>query len=527
MEAVELNLELWPKQAEAIESEATEILFGGASEGGKSHLVRVLLILLCLEIEDLRCVLIRKKFDDILNNHLYGDTGFQALLRPLTERGLVHITQKGIRFHTTNSIIVFQHCQDERQFTSAQGVEWDVVAIDEATQLSERLIRIFRAWCRMTNDKRAKLPDRWKWKLPLLLYTANPVGTSLGYFRHNFVKARPWGSIESVEGFKRQFIKSLSKDNLSVDQEAHKQRLRGLNDPGLERALDEGDWDAPIGDFFSMWNEDRHVIPDFLPPDHWTRFRTYDWGGHDPSCCYWWAVSDGEQFERTVNVFDNGLLVRRNVRLWFPRGALICYREWYIAQPDDPAKGVSMRNAEIAQGILARSPAHCEAGIETLTDSYVFADHGHKDSKGRGYTIGDEFEENGVPLTLGKTSRVNGWSQMRGRLIGKQFQEDGPRIALLFVMESCKYLRDYIPALPRHPNEGKREDAAEDGEATHACDCARLACMAYEIVSDAPPADTMSKNIESDLPGLEFKPTVADMIQKAKSIRQRGNGARY
>jgi hypothetical protein len=74
---------------------------------------------------------------------------------------------------------------------------------------------------------------------------------------------------------------------------------------------------------------------------------------------------------------------------------------------------------------------------------------------------------------------------MRSRLIGIQIDSNDPlRYPLLYVAVDCKYARDYIPALPRHPSDHKKEDAAEHGEATHACDAIRLGCMAHTIIKD-------------------------------------------
>jgi len=92
-EEIALDLELWPKQLEAFTSRGTEILFGGASEGGKSHLARVILISACLAVPNLQCRLIRKKKSDILTNHVDGPRGYRVLLAPLLERRLVEITQ--------------------------------------------------------------------------------------------------------------------------------------------------------------------------------------------------------------------------------------------------------------------------------------------------------------------------------------------------------------------------------------------------------------------------------------------------
>jgi len=523
MSEIVLNIELWPKQAQVFESPATECLFGGASEGGKSHLVRALLITVCTAIDDLSCVLIRKKFSDILSNHLLGDHGFYALLRPLTNLGKVRITREGIKFFDTNSYVEFQHCQDERQFTSAQGVERDVVVIDEATQIPERLIKVFRGWCRMTPAKREKLPEFWRKKLPFILYTANPIGASLGYFRRQFVMARKEGAVEYVGGFLRQFIKSVARDNKSVDLKAHTDRLRESFDAATAKALDEGDWNAPLGDFFDIWDEERHVIPTFIPPDHWYRYRSFDWGSAEPFVVYWFAVSDGEMFTAKTWELKDGLYTEGEKRMWYPRGAKIVYREWYGCQPDDPSKGVKMRNPAIAKGILERSPAQCEQGLITLTDSYVFPDRGEED----GQTIAKTFSDNGVPLTLGNTARVTGWKAMRDAFDGKQMEAGSDyRAPMLYIQEGCTYARDMIPSLPRHPNEAKKhEDATENGEATHCCDAIRIGNMALAPAKDKPTPNVAA--IHAQIKEATKPPTFEQAVDMIKKQKARSGGKQF
>ena len=528
MQSVDLPIELWPKQIQALFTPAQELLFGGASEGGKSHFLRVALCVWCLEIPGLQCVLIRKKFDDILNNHLYGPNGFKAILGALADNKVVHITREAIRFKhpgKPESVIAFQHCQDERQFTSAQGVEKHVVAFDEATQISERLIRTFRLWCRMSDEFRATLPELWRDKFPKLVYTANPIGVSVGFFRRHFVKARPAGQIEKVGGFLRQYIPSRVIDNLSVDLEAHKGRMAEYGDKAVARALHEGDWDAPLGDFYPEWDEERHVVPDFTPPAHWYRYRSFDWGSADPFAVYWVAVSDGEMFEADMWNVDQstGMMVKVRRKLWFPRGSKVFYREWYGCDAENPAKGIGMRNNDIAKGILERSPNAEEKHVVTLTDSYVFPDRGEEG----GQTIAKTFRDNGVVLTLGDTSRITGWATLRDALIGNQFDLSSPvRTPMVYFCECCKYARDYIPALPRHPNEAKRhEDAAESGEATHACDAIRLANMATAPAKDAPVPNVtkIMKQIESAKAPVTFE----QAFKKLKQQKARSHGKAF
>lgn len=517
MPTVDLNLELWPKQVDAFLSEATEQLVGGATRGGKSHYIRVASSVWCLAIPQLQVTLIRKKYQDILDNHVYGQNGYKDILRSLVEIGYAKVTQDYVTFGN-GSRIVFKHCQDERQFETAQGIASNVLIIDEATQISERLIRTFRAWCTMTEEMKATLPEQFKGKFPRIIYTANPIGPSLPYFRRNFVKARPQSSIEYIEGFKRQFIPIFVRDNPSEDPVATKGRVEGMHGKAMARALLEGDWDAPLGEFYPEWDEDRHVIPDFVPPAHWYRYRGFDWGSADPFCCYWAAVSDGEMFDAETWGFKDGAYVKSTKRFWFPRGSRIIYREWYGCREEDPSKGLGLRNADIARGIVERSPAPEERTLVTLTDSYPFPDRGEEG----GQTIAKTFADNGCPLTLGDTSRITGWAAMRDALIGKQMDLNiETRYPMLYIQEQCKFARDYIPALPRHPNEAKKhEDAAESGEATHACDVIRLICMALAPAKDKPTPDVekVLAHIASATKGPTFEDAVK-MIKKQKAGR--------
>lgn len=468
MTEINLDFSLWPRQMEAFRSKATEILFGGATEGGKSHLVRVILNVLCLAIPGLQCVLIRKKFDDILKNHVEGPTGFRAMLAPLIEAKAVRVTESGV-YYPNGSIIAFQHCQDERQFTSAQGVEKHVLVVDEATQISERLIKFFRAWVRMPLEMKERVPAEYRDKLPLILYTANPIGTSVSYFRRAFVKARPAFAIEKVHGFLRQYIPSRAVDNLSIDQEAHIGRLADLNDEALARALDTGDWDSPIGDFFKTFNDDQHTVPDFHPPEWWFKFRTFDWGSADPFSVLWWCVSDGEDF-----------IDEMGRKRWFPRNALICYREWFGCDPQDQTKGLHLANEDIARGIRERTLE--PVSNITLTDSLPFNDMGatRGGNDKRKYTIADVFADNGVPLTKANTKRVFGCAQVRSRLQG--ITHDKGNIPMMYFVESARYVREYLPAIETDPN--NREVCSDHGEASHSVDTVRYAASAKPLAID-------------------------------------------
>ncbi len=82
---------------------------------------------------------------------------------------------------------------------------------------------------------------------------------------------------------------------------------------------------------------------------------------------------------------------------------------------------------------------------------------------------------------------------------------------MVYFCECCRKARDYIPALARHPSEARKEDAVEHGEATHACDAIRYACMVHSIIKDCvvPLETRIAKEITSN------KPTIKKMLSKA------------
>lgn len=471
---------LWPKQLDALHSPAQEILYGGAAGPGKSHLLRVALIAWAMAVPGLQCYLFRRAYRDLIQGHMEGPTGFKSMLAEAEAAGLVQIVELEIRFKNGpqggfegGSRISLNHCQHENDCLSYKTIEFHVLAIEEATEFTEFMIRFLRSRVRMPEIMQSRIPDNLKGRFPRCLYATNPGGPGHAYFKRAFVDARPPGEIwiapDEDGGFSRQFISAKLSDNPSVNPNEYRKRLQGIGSPAYVEALLDGNWEAALGAYFPEFAKDKHVVPDFLPPDHWFRFRTFDWGDAEPFGVYWWAVSDGETF------IDN-----HGDKRWFPRGALIAYREWYGCNEYAPSQGLRMRNEDIAEGIKARTLAN-ETHLLTLTDSLPFQTRGNV-----GNRICDIFERDGVPLIQGDTARISGWSQMRARLIGVELDDSGERHPMIYFCESCPYVINYIPMLAYHPSPTRSRDAQESGEATHACDCVRLACTARAKIKEAP-----------------------------------------
>ena len=240
---------------------------------------------------------------------------------------------------------------------------------------------------------------------------------------------------------------------------AYVSRLHLSGSKNLVEAWLHGDWNAVEGAYFDCWSPDM-VIKPFPIPAHWTRFRSYDWGTASPFSVGWWAVSDG-----TVG--------------GYPEGAIIRYREWYGGEG---VKGLRLSNQQQARGIIEREAEGEAKKIDySVADPSIFGDRG-------GPTIAEDFAAEGIYFTPGQNARLQGWAQMRQRMVG---QNDQP---MIYTFVTCNDSVRTIPILPHSIREP--EDLDTDSE-DHAADDWRYACMSRPWVTteaQAPPkADSYDK----------------------------------
>lgn len=466
-----------PKQQFFFNSPATRILWGGDTRGGKTAGIKLSLIRWCSTIPGLQCDIFRLHEADVIGSYMRGDFSFPVLLHQWIKDGLVTTNQTEIKFWN-GSYISLEHCSTDSAMSKHQGIPKHVRVFDESGQIPERRMKWLTGWMVLSEAMKLKIPLPIREHFPKVIHLSNPLGPSKAYLRKTFVKARPKFEIETVGAWKLQYIPARVDDNPSEDANATRLRVSEIADEATAKALLNEDWDAQTGNYFQMWDSDKHVIKPFIIPDFWLRFRTFDYGSYEPWACLWWAVSPGVTIhEKTPN------------ERYLPRGALICYREWYGCKAEHPKNDadkqvtnlapIGWSNADMASGIIDRTEERFDAQ-PTYTDKFPFNNLG-------GRTIAKEFEDAGILLTLGDTDRKNGWSQMGSKLTGVKLiagsEEQWP---MMVFFDDCKYCQDYIPAIERHKDEGKQWDAQEDGEATHICDCVRLASMVHKVIADAP-----------------------------------------
>lgn len=461
-----LNLHLHPRQWDAFETKATEVLYGGAAGGGKSHLMRISAVVWCAAIPGLQYYLFRRIRDDLVKNHMEGPKGFRAMLAGWVAQGFCTIVEDEIRFWNGSKIYLC-HCKDEKDIYKYQGAEIHVLAIDELTHFTESMYRFLRNRVRMVG---ITLPPQYVGQFPRILCGANPGNIGHLWVKATFVTAGQPMELRMMAanegGMLRQYIPARLEDNPSMSQDdpGYEMRLEGLGSSSLVKAMRWGDWDVIEGAFFDCWEPRRHVIRPFEVPNHWTRFRSGDWGSAKPFSFGWWAVVT-EQF-------------RTQEGLTLPRGCMVRYREWYGVQKGKPNVGLKMHADEVGARLweLERDDPDIQNGV---LDPAAFSEDGGPSIAERITTgSGDRvfFLRADNKRTPGRGA-MGGWDQMRARLVG-----DGDGNPMIVCFSTCLDSIRTIPALQH--DQSKPEDLDSDME-DHAADEWRYACMSRPWIGGA------------------------------------------
>ncbi|MBQ8399560.1 MAG: phage terminase large subunit [Clostridia bacterium] len=422
------------KQKLFLTANTKHIAFGGARGGGKSWAVRTKAKLLALRFGGIKILIVRSTYNEIINNHI----------NQLTEElhGIARYNKSEKVFTFPNgSTINFGYCNNDKDLLQYQGAEYDVMFLDEATQLREMWIRKITACVRGVNN----FPKR-------VYYTCNPGGESHRYIKRLFID-RKYEDGEKAEDY--TFIQSLVTDNKALmrSQPDYIKQLEALP-PKLREAWLHGNWDIFEGQFFEDFHDrpehykDRqytHVIDPFEIPQGWPIYRSFDWGYKAPFSCGWWAVDYDGVVYRILELYG-------------------CTKT--------PNEGVKWHPPQVFEQI-----AKIEAEHRWLKGKKIIgiADPAIWDAE-TGDSIADVAAKHRVYFTPGDHKRIPGWMQMHYRFA---FDDNG--FPMMYIFKHCKAFIRTIPLLQF--DEHKPEDLDTKGE-DHVADEARYFLMSRPI---APP----------------------------------------
>ena len=246
------------RQKEFFASRARYTAYGGARGGGKSWALRRKLVAVCLRYAGCTCLLVRRSYAELKSNHVV------PLLREYGDILTYHEGEKELRF-PNGSRIRLGYCASDRDVLRYQGQEYDIIAIDEATQLSEYQFSIFKACLRGTRN----IPRR-------MLLTCNPGGVGHAWVKRLFVD-RDFRGNERAEDY--CFIPARVYDNrvLTESDPAYVQGLESLP-PRLRDAWLLGRWDVFEGQFFPEFDEAVHICDRADIPAGRVQFVALDYG---------------------------------------------------------------------------------------------------------------------------------------------------------------------------------------------------------------------------------------------------------
>lgn len=411
------------------------IAYGGARGGGKTWAVRIKAMLLACRYAGIKILIVRRSFQELRDNHI--------LPLQMDLRDLARWKEQEKRFIFPNgSYIRFGYCSAERDVLQYQGQEYDIIFIDEATQLTEFQFQTFKGCLRGAND----FPKR-------MYLTCNPGGVGHAWVKRLFID-RQYVEGERPEDY--EFIQAKVTDNpvLMKKDPEYINMLRSLPYE-LREAWLNGSWDIFAGQYFSEWNRDVHVVEPFAIPSWWRRYITMDYG-LDMLAAYLIVVDDHDMA--------------------------------YVVQ--EVYKGRDL--GEGAKGLIVSEAA---AEVKALAGNgdiaaYLAPPDLWNARQETGKSVADIFAESGIYLTQTNNDRIDGWMAMHERLHVFE-DEQGVQVAKLRIFPQCINLIRTLPQL-RYDDKRINDVATEPHELTHGPDAIRGWCVYWTRRASAPAAPPRS-----------------------------------
>ena len=425
-----------PKQAMFLKAKTKYVGFGGARGGGKSWGLRTKAVLLANRFPGIKILIVRRTLVELRNNHIEP---LRALLK-----GLAKYNQVERKFIFPNgSTITFEYYDADKDQMKYQGVEYDVIMIDEATQFQEEWLRIIASCCRGVN-----------WFPKRIYYTCNPGGPSHQYIKRLFVD-RDFREGENPEDY--EFIQSLVTDN-KVLMESSPEYITFLKNlpPKLRKGWLYGDWEIAEGMFFEEWRNNpegyrtkqwTHVIEPFTPRPHWKIYRSFDWGYAKPFSCGWWTED------------DDGIIYRIDE----------LYGVEYSNGEPIPDQGVKWDPDRVFMEIAKHEREHPYLKGKQIIG---VADPAIWDAES-GVSFAETAGKHGIFFQPADNARIPGWMQMHYRM---RFDEAG--YCRFYVYNTCRNFIRTITTLEYDPH--KSEDLNTKGE-DHQADEARYLCQLRKV----------------------------------------------
>ena len=405
-----MEIQLSRRQKAFVDANETEVLYGGAAGGGKSHGQLLDAFLYALKYPRSKQLILRRTFPEL-------EKSLIRVARGIYPTAIFAYNQSSHTGRFPNGpLIDFGHLSSDSDVYQYQSAEYDVIRFDELTHFTEFQYLYLISRIRGANGYPKQIKS-----------STNPGGVGHAWVKKRFIDpAPPNTSFTGDDGSSRIFLPAKIDDNKFLMQKdpGYKQRLLVMGE-NEQKALLHGIWDIFDGQFFTEFSREEHVCDPFPIPSTWRRYRALDYG-FDRLAVLWIAVS--------------------------PERRCYVYRE--LCESD-------IIVSDAAAHIVAATP-HGEDIYATLAPPDLWS---RSQESGRGRA--DLFREGGVSFTKASNDRLSGWAAVRELL---RDASDG--VPYLQIFSTCTELIKCLPAL-LHDTKRPGDAATEPHELTHAPDALR------------------------------------------------------
>ena len=378
------------------------IALGGKRGPGKSHTIMAQVMDDCLRTKDLKVLFLRRIQKS-------AKESMEDVIRKVFTYTPHSLTHNGLSLDNGSRIAIGGY-KDANDIDKYLGIEYDIITIEECTQITEDKVMKLRGSLRSSKTT-------WR---PRIYMSTNADGVGLGWFKKMFIEPNR-NHTETVTRFFD--VTNIYNPFINVEYEAFLDSLTGA----LRKAWKDGDWDAFAGQAFPMWNQTIHVISPFEIPIEWPRWRGIDEGFAAPFCCIW--MTRDPQTRR-----------------------MYAYREAYQKE---------LTLTQQAELINSMSLAN-ERFQFTYADPAMWQ---RKNAQGRVFSAADEYASRGIQLTRADNDRISGKRKIDSAL---SLAPDGEPAVQIF--STCTNLIGQLSTLARDKlNPEDVDTTAED----HAYDAFR------------------------------------------------------
>lgn len=256
-------------------------------------------------------------------------------------------------------------------------------------------------------------------------------------------------------------ICSTYRDNpyLTLEQIADIEDLKNHNMDEYEQ-LANCKFIKPQGAFFKEFTYGIHTCEPFEIPDHWRKYRTFDYG-FDKFACLWIALDDYGKIYVYKEAYKSDLIISDTVEMM---------------------QSMTMQGEEIYETFAP--PDMWNRRQET------------------GKSVAEYYEDADIYLTKAKSNRVAGWLSLKEHMKIRETAE-GNKESNIVIFNNCENLIRCLPKLMRDKANPNDVDSKTDHELTHAPDALR-----YFVAGRPAPAERKAEKIIYNFSTDKPKPAI-------------------